>query len=209
MLVWRYPSLEVLYVSWNEAIRLCYELAEKILKSNNDFDAIVAISRGGLIPARIVSDTLGIYDLYVIDSRFWGIGGTIYPEPLMNVPQTLNVNDKNVLIVDEVVDTGKTMCKTIEVLKKFGAKEIKTATLHYKVRSIIVPDFYVKKLEKWVWIFYPWSLCETLYSLAKSRNKGNVFNTALNIIEELKISDVPMSSEGLRSSLITYVKRGL
>ena len=201
--------MEILYISWSEAIKLCYELAEKILKSNSDFDVIVAISRGGLIPARIISDTLGLYDLYVINSRFWGIGGMVFPEPIIKVPQTLNVKDKNVLVVDEVVDTGKTMLKAMEVLKEFGAKDIKTATLHYKVRSIITPDFYVKKLKKWVWIFYPWSFCETVYSLAKSRNKGSVYDTALDIIEELKISDVPISSEGLRSSLITYVKRGL
>ncbi len=201
--------MEILYVSWGEAIKLCYELAEKILKSNSDFDAVIAISRGGLIPARIISDTLGLYDLYVINSRLWGIGGMIYSEPIIKIPQTLNVENKRVLIVDEVVDTGKTMRKAMGILKNLGAKEIKTATLHYKTRSIIVPDFYVKKLKKWVWIFYPWSFCETLYSLAKSRSEDNVFNTALNIIEELKINDVPISSEGLRSSLITYVKRGL
>ncbi len=201
--------MDIIYISWDKAIRMCYELSEKILESNEDFEVIVAISRGGLIPARIVSDVLGVYDLYVINSRFWGIGGMIFPEPVVKVPRTLEVKDKKVLVVDEVVDTGKTMSKALNVLKGLGAKELKTATLHYKVRSKLVPDYYVEKVEKWVWIFYPWSFSETIYSLAKSRSPNNVVNIASEIIRQLGIKEVPLTPKCLKNSLITYLRRGL
>jgi len=200
--------MEVLYLTWEEALKLCYSLAEKVMESGMDFDAIVTISRGGLVPARIVSDVLGVDELFVVRSKFWGIGGKVYAEPKVSIHEGLSVNSKKTLIVDEVVDTGATMSKVVRLVKDFGASEVRTAVLHYKSTSSLTPDFYVEKVENWVWIFYPWSFSETLYGLAKARGSSeDLIKEALKLLNELKASKTPLSNEALMKSLNLYLKK--
>ncbi len=178
------------------------------MESGIDFDAIVTISRGGLVPARIVSDVLGIDELFVVRSRFWSVGGRVYAEPRVWVYDGLLVNGKRTLVVDEVVDTGATMSKVVRLVKDLGASEVKTAVLHYKATSSLIPDFYVEKVEKWVWIFYPWSFSETLYGLAKTRGSSKeLVKEALKLLNELKASETPLSNEALAKSLNLYLKK--
>ncbi len=200
-------AVDVIYVSWDKAIRMCYELAVKILNSNEEFDAIVTISRGGLIPARIVSDVLGIDEFYTIRSKYWGVYGRVYEEPRVSIHEVIDVKDKKVLIIDEVVDTGDTMSKIVDIVYKLGAKEIKVGVLHYKARSKYIPDYYVEKIEKWAWIFYPWSMSETLYGLAVKDSHGDVLDRVRRIIEELGVEVDYLGYENLVRSIEIYRSR--
>jgi len=200
--------MEVIYIPWSKALRMCYKLAEMIMDSGEVFDVLVTISRGGLVPARIVSDVLGIDDLYAVSSKFWGIGGRVAPEPVIKACEGLNVQGRKALVVDEVVDTGSTMTKVVKLLHDLGAASIKTATLHYKTTSSLIPDYYVEKVEKWVWIFYPWSISETLYELSRSRcGDGHVINEALKLAQELSVDSNVIDREHLIKSLKLYLRR--
>ncbi|OYT47435.1 MAG: xanthine phosphoribosyltransferase [Desulfurococcales archaeon ex4484_42] len=204
--------MNVIYIPWVKAIRMCYRLAEIVMDSGESFDAIVTISRGGLIPARIVSDVLGIEEFYTIRAKFWGTGGKLYEEPLINIHEVLKVKNKKVLVVDEVVDTGATMTKVVRLLNDLGATEVKTAVLHYKVTSSHVPNFYVEKVEKWAWILYPWTIAEALYSLAKQGDgisKEDVIRNALELARRLGIDKESelISTDYLIKSLKLYMRR--
>ncbi|MCD6324612.1 MAG: phosphoribosyltransferase [Desulfurococcales archaeon] len=185
---------------------MCYSLAESVMDSGKDFDAIVTISRGGLIPARIVSDVLGIDEFYTVRSKFWGIGGRIAPEPLVKMYEGVDVKGRDVLVVDEVVDTGATMAKVVRLLRGLGAKNIRTAVLHYKSTSSFIPNYFVEKVDHWVWIFYPWSFSETLYELSRRRG-GELHESAKALLRELGVEDVFMDEGHLRKSLDLYGKR--
>ncbi len=74
-------DIEVMYLPWSKAIEHCYKLASTLLDAGENPDTIIAISRGGLVPARVVSDILGVDDLVVLRSRFWGIGSKVLKEP--------------------------------------------------------------------------------------------------------------------------------
>ncbi len=198
--------MRVKYVPWGEALKLCYSLAGKILDSSASFDTIVTISRGGLVPARIVSDVLGIEEMYVIRSRFWGIAGKVFDEPQVSIHEPLDVDGKDVLVVDEVVDTGLTMGKVMKLIKGMGARDVKSAVLHYKLTSSLKPDYYVEVVREWVWIFYPWSFSETLYSLAK-REGGDVLESALRIALRVGAEVDLLGAEALKLSLMEYVRR--
>lgn len=63
-------DIEVMYLPWSKAIEYCYKLASILLDAGENPDTIIAISRGGLVPARVVSDILGVDDLVVLRSRF-------------------------------------------------------------------------------------------------------------------------------------------
>jgi len=204
--------MNIIYIPWVKAIRMCYRLAEIVIDSGESFDAIVTISRGGLIPARIVSDVLGIEEFYTIRAKFWGTGGKLYEEPLIDIHEVLKVKNKKVLVIDEVVDTGATMTKVVRLLNDLGATEVKTAVLHYKVTSSHIPNFYVEKVEKWAWILYPWTIAEALYSLSKQSNglsKENVIRNALELAKKLGIDKESelISTDYLIKSLRLYMRR--
>lgn len=157
--------MEVEYVPWGRAVALCYRLAEKVLDSGYSPDAVVAVLRGGVVPALIVSDYLGVDEFYAVRVRHWGVGGRRFERPVVSqVPEGLE--GMRVLVVDEVADTGLTLRSVVEVLRGRGVLEARTAVLHVKSTAQYRPDYYVEYVEGWRWIFYPWSLIETLYSLA-------------------------------------------
>ncbi len=195
--------MEIHYISWSKAIEYCYKLASLLLDAGESPEVIVAISRGGLIPARIVSDILGVDELVVVRSRFWGIGGRIHNEPVVESFKSHGFKDKKILVVDEVVDTGSTMSKIVRILYDYGAVEVKTAVLHYKSTSAFKPDYYVEKLDRWVWIFYPWSFSETLYSLAKMRGE-NIVENAFTILREINASEIYLDPLRIKLSLERY-----
>ncbi len=141
-------GLEVIYIPWSKAIELCYRPASMLLDAGEDPDVIVAVSRGGLIPARIVSDVLGVDELVVLRSKFWGVGGRMYSEPRIERHERLDPTGKSVLVVDEVTDTGATLSKVTRLVRDLGAVAVKTAVLHYKATSSFTPDYYVEKLER-------------------------------------------------------------
>jgi hypoxanthine phosphoribosyltransferase len=88
-----------------------------------------------------------------------------------------------------VTDTGATLSKVIRLVRDLGAAVVKTAVLHHKATSSFTPDYYVEKLERWAWIFYPWSFSETLYGLARLRG-GDIVVEAFNILKELGVSEL-------------------
>jgi Predicted phosphoribosyltransferases len=116
-----------------------------ILDDGLEIDSVVAVSRGGLIPARIVSDVLGVDELIVIRSRLWGTGTRVSDEPEISIHEEINLGNKRVLIVDEVVDTGATLNKLTKIVRDLGALSVKTAVLHYKKQ---VPLYLITTLRK-------------------------------------------------------------
>lgn len=197
--------MKVVYIPWSKALEYCYRLASIILDSGLEVDVIVAISRGGLIPARIVSDVLGVDELVVLRSKFWGTGTRIREEPEVSIHEHVDLSNQRVLVVDEVVDTGATMSKVTRLIRDLGAVSVTTAVIHYKAGSAFKPDYYVEKMEEWAWIFYPWSLSETLYALAKERG-GNLAERAMEILRELNAVELYLDPLRIRESLKRYSK---
>lgn len=195
--------MKVLYIPWSKALEYCYRLASMMLDSRLEVDTVVAISRGGLVPARIVSDVLAVDDLVVLRSKLWGTGVKIREEPEISIHETLNFGGKRVLVVDEVVDTGATMSKVVRVVRELGATSVATAVIHYKSRSSFIPDFYVEKLDEWVWIYYPWSFNETLYTLAKMRG-GDLVKSAMEVIKDVNAVELYLDPLRILESIRRY-----
>ena len=60
-----------------------------------------------------------------------------------------------VLIIDDIVDSGKTMIEVFKILnEKFPNTEFKLATLFYKTTALIKPDFYIKQTDIWIEFFW-------------------------------------------------------
>ncbi len=157
--------MEVLTLSWAETSRLCEALASKISSAGFAPDMIVGISRGGLVPARMLSDILGVRELFAIRVSFYtGIGKTA-AAPRIVQPLVERLDGKSVLLVDDVSDTGRSLAVAKGHIKEMGAKEVKVATLHFKPHSKFKPDFFVSETD--AWLVYPWERHESAKELGK------------------------------------------
>ena len=137
-------------VGWEMLYNLCLELSDRIRASGEKFDLLLGISRGGLIPLRILSDELDNPNIATVKIEFYvGISKTMQ-EPRITQPPSERVNGKNVLVVDDVADTGKSLLKLREFLIEEGAKTVKLATIFYKPWSETRPDFWIRSTERWI-----------------------------------------------------------
>lgn len=145
-----------------EAHSLAKTLAKKIKGSGYLPDIIIAIGRGGYVPARFVCDFLLFDNLTTIKIEHYKWAADIQETAKLKFPLSVDIHGKKILVVDDVTDTGKTLSIAVEYLKSLKPAEIKTAVLQHKTCSDFVPDYYAKKIIKWRWIVYPWAAYEDL-----------------------------------------------
>jgi len=157
--------------TWNEVYEMLLELAERIQLDGFKPDIIVGISRGGWLPARVLSDLLENPYITSVGAEFYvGVYET-NSEPRLTQQIPVSVFDKRVLLVDDVVDTGKSAVLIRDHLARQGIKETKILTLYYKPWSVVKPDFYSKETSDW--IVFPWEVKETLAKLEKKSKETN------------------------------------
>lgn len=157
--------MEYLIQSWRDVYNLTLQLSERIVASGFKPNVIVGIARGGWIPARILSDVLYMDTLQNIRIEYYTDVGSKGKEPKITQPLTGSMKGKNVLLIDEVADTGDTLQHAIDHVKNLGVKEVRSAVLHYKPTSTVVPDYYM--VETTSWIVYPWENRASIISLVK------------------------------------------
>jgi hypoxanthine phosphoribosyltransferase len=145
-------------IIWSEAYELGKILSQKIKSSGYRPDLVIAIGRGGYVPARIVCDFLLHNLLTSIKIEHWGIAAQKQEKAVVRFPMAVDVRGLKVLIVDDVTDTGDTLKAAVEYVSNLDAGEIRTAVLQHKVSSSFVPDYYAAVVKEWRWIIYPWAL---------------------------------------------------
>ena len=175
--------MKFLHLTWNDIQRLSENVAEQIRKANYRPDMIVAISRGGFPPARILCDQLDIMNLTSLKIEYYTGVRETKSKPVIVYPLNADVKDKKVLISDDVADTGHSLVAAKGHILEKGASDVKIAALHYKPWSVIKPDFYAETVD--AWIVYPWEVRETAKQLiSKFRNEGkNVEETREQLLD--------------------------
>ena len=145
------PKITKQFYSWSELISDCLFLAKK-LKSKK-FDFVVAISRGGLIPATILAYLLKIKKVGTVSYSHY-VGDGIVGKLTLTLPPSVDIKNSRLLLVDDKADTGETLlaAKNLLTTKK---NKISTATLHFDPKSKIKPDYFAHAVKN-IWIVYPW-----------------------------------------------------
>jgi hypoxanthine phosphoribosyltransferase len=149
-------------IGFREVHNLSKTLSQKIKDSGYVPDIIIAIGRGGYVPARLVCDFLLFDDLTTIKIEHYKRAADIQETAKLKFPLSVDIHGKKIFVVDDVTDTGKTLSLAVEYLERLKPAEIKTAVLQHKTCSDFVPDYYAKKIIKWRWIIYPWAAYEDL-----------------------------------------------
>ena len=146
--------------TWNQIYAMLLRQAEKIRCSGFKPDVIVGVARGGWVPARVLSDLLGIHALGTMRVEFYLSFAETRNEPVLTQGVSVDVTGKKVLLVDDVADTGESLRLAIEHLQEQGAVEVRFATVYRKPSSVVTPDFYEKETGSWV--VFPWDTKETV-----------------------------------------------
>jgi len=137
-------------VSWDQFHRDARALAWRLADAG-PFDAIVAVTRGGLVPAAIVARELGIrlIDTVCVASYSHTTQGEL--RLLKDVAADVSARSKRVLIVDDLVDTGRTAKLVRELLP--GAH---FAAVYAKPLGRPLVDTFITEVSQDTWIFFPW-----------------------------------------------------
>lgn len=153
-------------LTWQGFGDACRQIAQQIADSGWMPDLIVAIARGGMLPAGAISYALGVKANGAINVEFYtGVGKTMTePEILEPYMDISSLEGKRVLIVDDVADSGKTLKLIMDLIAKEGLSmgsdtakvDARSATIYLKPTSVIKPDYVFKQTDKW--INFPWSV---------------------------------------------------
>ena len=152
--------------TWNQIYEMLLSQAEKIRKSGFKPNITIAISRGGWLPARVLSDLLETSLANVSVEFYLGVAET-KNEPVLTQGVSAVVTDKKVLIADDVADTGKSLKLVKEHILQQGAKEARIATIYYKPWSVVKPDYYERETR--LWVVFPWEMKETIRKIVEKR----------------------------------------
>ena len=157
--------------TWNQIHAMLVSQAEKIRCSGFKPDVIVGVTRGGWVPARVLSDLVEVSNLAAVGVEFYlGVAET-RNEPVLTQGVSADVKGKKVLLVDDVADTGKSLQLAREHVLQQGATEIRIATVYRKPWSVIKPDYY--ETETRCWVVFPWEPKETIRKIVEKHGDKN------------------------------------
>jgi len=142
--------MKTLKYSWSQFDRDVYTLVDRMTRDGFKPRSIVCIATGGLCLGAKLRNTLKLPLTIISTASYSGI----------QRQKTLTLNSSYVvplqspvLVVDDVADSGRTLTIVKEHLQ-LGGIEVRTATLFYKETSIIKPDWYLHKSNRW--LVFPW-----------------------------------------------------
>ncbi len=141
---------QTLVVSWEALDALVGRLAEGV---GGDYDLVLAITRGGLVPAGMLAYRLGLREILVAGAEFYLADGRTHEAPRIgHFPESQLLSGQRVLVVDEVWETGETMTEVVSRVRAAGGVAT-SAVIHYKPGRSRVggrPDHYAATVDEWV-----------------------------------------------------------
>ena len=154
-------------ITWEDVYKSCKEVAHQCRDSN--ISALLAVSRGGLVPARILSELLNISKIYSIGLQSYNknISENIneYQNPLEDILTDTSLRE--VVIVDEIADSGNTFKYIHDIIQK-NLKTIaltstnshivsfRFAALYVRESCCFKPSLYHKTIKNSDWLVFPW-----------------------------------------------------
>jgi len=157
----RLPHEKGFHVSWDQLHRDARALAWRLDgkgPDNGAWRAIVAITRGGMAPAMIVARELDIRMVDTISVKSYHSGGGKADQrrdaEVLKSPDMSVVGDgTGILIIDDLVDTGKTLEVVRELLPKAHV-----ATVYAKPMGREQVQTFITEVSQDTWIFFPWDM---------------------------------------------------
>jgi len=152
----RLPHEKGFHVSWDQMHRDSRALAWRLDGHGPDdgtWRAIVAVTRGGMAPAMIVARELDIRTVDTISVKSYDHQEQSEAKVLKSPNAKLMGDGKGILIIDDLVDTGR----TLEVVRALYP-EAHFATVYAKPSGRPVVQTFITEVSQDTWIFFPWDM---------------------------------------------------
>jgi hypothetical protein len=177
--------------NWDYIYDLCREVSDDVKAAAFEPDVVVALARGGWFAGRVICDFLGLDDLTSLKMEHYVGTAQKSGEPTVRYPMPEgSVEGKDVLVMDDIADTGGSIRRAHEYVSDRNPGEVRTATLQLLGTSEFDPDFVGERLDEWAWLVYPWNFIEDMIDLtAGVMEKGG---------------DGPYTAEEIRGLLRAY-----
>lgn len=145
------------HVSWEKIEEYCLDICRRMDEDGYKPDVVIGLMRGGIVPARIFADYYDIFlDFFAVDVKLYDGIGVRKESPIVK-PFHLDIDrNKNVLVVDDIFDSGKTMSAILDLLKD---KNVKTATLFHRKSAKKKPDYFSVSVDD-EWVVFAWEKSE-------------------------------------------------
>ena len=161
---------EKLIIDWKEYNLIVEKLAIQIHDSGYKPNILIGIMRGGAPIIDVLSRVFKLKCAYLAVESYSGEniedqqGELVFSRKLSSTVQDMS---GDILLCDDLSDTGITFNKSIDWLNKYGPikgkiEDIKTATLWKKKKSTFEPDFCAVKLDANPWIVQPFEIYEEI-----------------------------------------------
>jgi xanthine phosphoribosyltransferase len=153
----RLPHEKGFHVSWDQIHRDSRALAWRLDKrgplEGGGWKAVVAITRGGMAPAMIVSRELDIRTVDTISVKSYNHQAQTEPKVIKAPDAEMMGDGTGILVVDDLVDTGK----TLELVRRLYPRA-HFATVYAKPMGRNMVDTFITEVSQDTWIFFPWDM---------------------------------------------------
>lgn len=144
-------------LSWDDVDRLITELLPQFRGS---YDALLIITRGGIVPGGILSEAMDIKYILTAAVEFHsGVQKRLAWPTFLQFPSDALLRGRRMLVVDDVWGSGRTIMTVKSRVEAAGASP-ELAVLHYKPGESMFrdaePDYYAAVTD--AWIIYPWEI---------------------------------------------------
>ena len=183
--------VEFRVVNWEQLDLLARKLYLMIQNDGFKPEIILGISRGGWIPARLLSD---MYEasfplrqekinsvLATMQIQFYtGISET-HSRPIISQDVGVDIHRKRILLVDDLADTGESLKVALDYLDFKNPNEVRIATLLYKHWSAVKPHYYVEEVTEWVVFPHEYYEFMTERTLSEGYDKTTAWATYIEL----------------------------
>ena len=151
-------NYELLEIKWEEIIELSQKIFEQLKNKKIKVDTLVPVLRGGMPLALILGYNLPQVNtacLHIRSSDTNSPNSSFSKPRLIGLTNSKCIEGKNILLVEDIVDSGRTIDLCIEILKKYKPKSINVVTLfnfNLSRKDIIAG----KEMSEYFWIVFPW-----------------------------------------------------
>lgn len=152
-------------VDWDQISKSIDKICKDMIMSDVKIDSVIGLSRGGLIPAVMLANQLGVRQVYSYGLKSYSKKTRGDIETYQHVHAD-SITGDNIIVVDDISDKGETMgyvkrqlCSS-DRLTPWKHKNIHTCTLCIKEHTDFLPTWYDFTLESDEWVIFPWETDE-------------------------------------------------
>lgn len=153
----RLPHEKGFHIAWDQIHRdsraLAWRLDKQGPEAGGAWRAVVAVTRGGMAPAMILARELDIRVIDTISVKSYDWQKQAEAVVLKAPDANLMGDGSGILVVDDLVDTGK----TLELIRRMYPKA-HFATVYAKPKGQPMVQTYITEVSQDTWIFFPWDL---------------------------------------------------